>query len=105
MPESITSITEIKDKEALDFKVEVGANKDGDKIVKLFSKELLDKDYKQIIEVLATEYGDTVFPIDERTEVERVQSWLEITTLAFTEKEKDTIRDILKRIADGDTKL
>lgn len=98
MPESITSTTEILDKEALDFKVEIGLNKDGDRIIKILSKDTSVGEYEQIVEAIATERGGLLYPVETRTELEQFKNGLDITTIPFTKDEMEAMRKMIERI-------
>ncbi len=53
----ITYTTEILDKEGIDFKIEIGRNKDNDKIIRILSKETGEKEYTLVVETLALNWN------------------------------------------------
>jgi len=97
----ITSSDELLNKEDMDFKVEVGKNDDGDKIVRVLSRSYSKEQYALVYESLADvkRAGEI---IRMPTELEQLQSFLNNTTLALNKTERAQIQAIINRLSEDD---
>lgn len=104
MKEQINYTDEIKDKEDMDFKVEIGKNKDGDRIIRVSSKQPDEKEYVMLMEMIANRWSEPF--IDESnykdlTYVESMNKFFKLNPCEFSKEDIGAILKIVNKYGNG----